>query len=777
MRESIEYPANTSMSWVNHFVIISEARDYTLDTITLRNCHFRSAALVLWMLHYSSAKVHPYCINLLNQLQQTSPASLLSILFFSHLFGLEWFYHAGHKGRYEHHDHPHAFNDAFLVSIKNPLYLSVFSSSSSFTSQHTEEIPSTRNSDKKMRLPSSISKLLTTHNPLTLLRHLLRTRIPLFRIFYSTSLFLASCLLAALLLITPGDHIYQAFRSGPVIQLYNVFIVGGSYIVLFVVAVLVYAARLFQTRSALAGVMGVRAGGGGSSGDGWLRFGDATAPAGGGWKDDSDAHHDHHDGANWSKDGNRDGSGKGGGGRREKGTMRFGGKRVQRRVETWIQKGWRRSAVVAFWGRPRDLSGDEAVWEATVEERDGVDEMPALLRRRRKGMQTTKPGQRSVLNEVEEVGEFIIDGEEDQQEEKNNDDGDDDDDNSVGEDWEPVWGEIKHPGWSWGSTLDHQGVQFDSVIVELGGLVEAKAVSLAPLEIIGDEPDGNGADDANGTDGQQGGVREDSTREKITMPDPLVVNLLQRSVSMGLREYIAHLTTLGMIDPPDIGDDFLSRYERARFSGKAMAEADFEALMGLFADILSGMQPVRWDIVEGLRARADDDDDDAAAEFQDRNDYALEDEATQLDIANWEEGLGDDEFLNNDKDHHHNHNHIIVDRTDTTSLISNSTVNHNPPPPVSHSSSPSSPSSSSSSALSATAAAGPPSPSNSATALPHLPSSRPRNHRYASAKSRRTTTTVSRTSSSSEEASAALSDEAGSVIRRKKRRRSDHESE
>ncbi|KAG6993724.1 hypothetical protein G7Y79_00051g086440 [Physcia stellaris] len=75
--------------------------------------------------------------------------------------------------------------------------------------------------------------------------------VPFFRIFYSTTFTLLTLLLTALLLITPGDHIYQAFSKS---QYYNIFIVAGAYLLTLLIAAFIYAGRLYTNRSVLAAV-------------------------------------------------------------------------------------------------------------------------------------------------------------------------------------------------------------------------------------------------------------------------------------------------------------------------------------------------------------------------------------------------------------------------------------------------------------------------------------------------------------------------------------------
>jgi hypothetical protein len=110
-------------------------------------------------------------------------------------------------------------------------------------------------------------------------------------------------------------------------------------------------------------------------------------------------------------------------------------------------------------------------------------------------------------------------------------------------------------------------------------LIEAKAVSIAPA----DEAFSNAAD---------------------PFPDTRVVEALQRPASMGLRQYIRHLTNLGVITSPDLGVDFLALYERARFSSHQLHEAEFRDLMHLFAEILRGITSLAPPVLEGIRDSA-----------------------------------------------------------------------------------------------------------------------------------------------------------------------------
>lgn len=76
-------------------------------------------------------------------------------------------------------------------------------------------------------------------------------RIPFFRIFYSTTFTVFALILFLLLLVTPADQIYQAFKNR---QIYNVFIVGATYLITLLTAVVLYAFRLYTNRAVVAAI-------------------------------------------------------------------------------------------------------------------------------------------------------------------------------------------------------------------------------------------------------------------------------------------------------------------------------------------------------------------------------------------------------------------------------------------------------------------------------------------------------------------------------------------
>jgi len=307
--------------------------------------------------------------------------------------------------------------------------------------------------------------------------------IPFFRIFYSTTFTVLVLILTALLLMTPGDHILQSLQSS---QRDHIIIVSSVYFLTFVIAIFVYAGRLFAIRSALANIP------------------KKWNPAG---------------------TGSEQGVGLG----------------MGHSVGTMVREGLERSAIISFEGRPRDVNGEAE-----------------------KHVPNTKKKRRRIGRLREEA--------------------------PIAGDGEPVWGIISHPGWSSPSSADLPNLHFDPVILELSHLIEAKAVSLAPVDPL--------------WSAQSEGNLEGEDPEP-PMPDILVVELLQRPATTGLRDYLAHLTALGMLPQSDTTTIFASLYEYARFSDTTLPETQFRELMSLFATILGELQPVPTDIVNDLHTAAE----------------------------------------------------------------------------------------------------------------------------------------------------------------------------
>jgi hypothetical protein len=211
---------------------------------------------------------------------------------------------------------------------------------------------------------------------------------------------------------------------------------------------------------------------------------------------------------------------------------------VPRKVRRMIEKQWKRSALVAWDSRPRDVSLEVLADKAAEEEEDVLD--GSARRPDRRFLRRERTNETTVLRA--EVAS-------------------------------KAWGRITHPGWSPPDAASgrEENVQYATVVVELPHLLEAKAVSLVPPE-AGLPPTGDSHD----------------TNQAIP-PDARVVSILQRSLGMGLRDYVGHLESLGIMSSPEDAESFLEQYEYARFSTKALTEDQFDDLMATFANVISTM--------------------------------------------------------------------------------------------------------------------------------------------------------------------------------------------
>ncbi|PQE16962.1 sucrase ferredoxin domain-containing protein [Rutstroemia sp. NJR-2017a BBW] len=151
----------------------------------------------------------------------------------------------------------------------------------------------------------------------------------------------------------------------------------------------------------------------------------------------------------------------------------------------------------------------------------------------------------------------------------------------------PVWGEIEHKGWSSPTSKDLPNLQYISVILELPHLIEAKAVSLAPAD-------------------------PQSSLES-PVPDLRAVDILQRPATMGLRDYLTHLITFGVVGSPEVATSFLTSYEYARFSSDALTELEFRNLMKQFAEVLRCMGPLSPAVITSLDIDGESDIDGDAS--------------------------------------------------------------------------------------------------------------------------------------------------------------------
>lgn len=150
----------------------------------------------------------------------------------------------------------------------------------------------------------------------------------------------------------------------------------------------------------------------------------------------------------------------------------------------------------------------------------------------------------------------------------------------------PPWGHVEHPGWSSPSSFDLPDLPYRSVIQELPHLVEAKAVSLAPPDPLLSARDPFDAS---------------SLASEQQVPDTRVVQVLQRPTQVGLREYIQHLTSLNVVNPPEVGAEFVAHYERARFSSHELYDLEFRDLMHWFTEVLRGMKGLDTETLDEIR--------------------------------------------------------------------------------------------------------------------------------------------------------------------------------
>jgi hypothetical protein len=316
----------------------------------------------------------------------------------------------------------------------------------------------------------------------------------LYRIFYSTFFTVLNIVLLGLILITPGDAIHQALTNS---QLYNVFVVAGCYFLTFILAILIYASRLYTTRSVLAAIPKT-----------WVPV--------------------------------------------EKGD-------VGERVRKMIADSLARSALIAWDARPR-LSEYKDPGPPISEAQNAEEKEPRI--------KDTAGKRRSILRKPHLMP-----------------DKDEPPLSAISQ--APVWGVIEHEGWSSPSSPDLPNLQFVAVILELPHLIEAKAVSLAPLDPNFSAPQ--------------------------PPPNQRAVELLQRPATIGLRDYMSHLTDIGVLPPSKLATSFLSSYERARFSSQPITEAEFRDLMKSFAEILRSMTTLDPTMTDAFDEEESDIDGDATS--------------------------------------------------------------------------------------------------------------------------------------------------------------------
>jgi len=304
----------------------------------------------------------------------------------------------------------------------------------------------------------------------------------LFKIFYNTFYTFLYIVLLGLLIITPADAIRQALANR---QLYNVFMVAGTYLLTLLLAALIYASRIYTNRSVVAAIPKT-----------WIPV--------------------------------------------EKGD-------VGKSVRKMILDGLNRSAIIAWDSRPRVSKGEPVLVVSEPEARDSIAKPLHSQEKPRKRQKFLRKIRTSAVPDQPTVAIPMQ---------------------------SPVWGGIEHPGWSSPFTPDLANLQYITVIQELPHLIEAKAVSLAPSD-----PNSN---------------------TSAPTPDLRAIELLQRPATMGLRDYITQLISLGVLPAVSPASTFLSAYEHARFSSDTLTESDFRELMRLFADILRIMTSLDPTILDNL---------------------------------------------------------------------------------------------------------------------------------------------------------------------------------
>jgi len=232
---------------------------------------------------------------------------------------------------------------------------------------------------------------------------------------------------------------------------------------------------------------------------------------------------------------------------------------VNKKVRKMIVAGLNRSAVIAWDARPRLQNESDTVVSAphnrdsfalAIKEDDSRDQPKAKKEKKKKKKSRSEKSNHVVTIPPEK----------------------------------PVWGDISHDGWSSPTSHDLPNLQYVTVILELPHLIEARAVSLAP-------PD------------------PDMPTDPPTL-DVRAASFLQRPASMGLRDYMGHLTSIGVVTSSELATDFLAAYEYARFSGRALSENEFRELMKQFAELLREMKTLAPSVLEQLEMEDDESDID-----------------------------------------------------------------------------------------------------------------------------------------------------------------------
>lgn len=152
--------------------------------------------------------------------------------------------------------------------------------------------------------------------------------------------------------------------------------------------------------------------------------------------------------------------------------------------------------------------------------------------------------------------------------------------------FEPQWGVISHPGWSSPAAKETPNLDYSTVVAELTDLIEARAVSLAPVDPEAERDD-----------------------QGIANADESIVEALRRPEEAGMRQYFSQLISLDVLQDNSLSVAFLTLYERARFANEPLSEDEFRSLMRMFAEILRTMRTLdvsRMDISGDYPTQLDD---------------------------------------------------------------------------------------------------------------------------------------------------------------------------
>lgn len=136
--------------------------------------------------------------------------------------------------------------------------------------------------------------------------------------------------------------------------------------------------------------------------------------------------------------------------------------------------------------------------------------------------------------------------------------------------FEPQWGTISHPGWSSPAATETPNLSYAAVVAELTDLIEARAVSLAPTQ-------------------PRPTTATTTASESELFVEPFIIEALRRPEEIGMRQYVSQLIDLAVLEETSLTTAFLTLYERARFAPEPLSEAEFKALMRMFAEILRNM--------------------------------------------------------------------------------------------------------------------------------------------------------------------------------------------